>query len=50
MATTRDPIDMSETAIGRRLDDVRALYALVLSLRRIRLDEARPAGSVPSRR
>ena len=36
------PLDLSEAAVTRRLEDVRALFKLLLSLREIRIDEARP--------
>jgi hypothetical protein len=43
MTTTQhEEIDMSETAIARRLEQVRALYKLMVSLRRIRVDGTRP--------
>jgi hypothetical protein len=35
--TKREAIDMSATAIARRLEQVRALYKLMVSLRRIRV-------------
>lgn len=42
MKTTRsEVIDMSATAIARRLEQVRALYKLMVSLRRIRVDGTR---------
>jgi len=42
MTTTKgEAIDMSATAIARRLEQVRALYKLMVSLRRIRVDDAR---------
>lgn len=40
--TQREEIDMSATAIARRLEQVRALYKLMVSLPRIRVDGARP--------
>jgi len=44
MTTTgRETIDMSEAAITRRLEQVRALYKLMVSLRQIRVEQARPA-------
>jgi hypothetical protein len=48
MTTTNktEAVDMSERAIERRLEQLRALYKLAVSLRTIRLDEAKP---VPSR-
>jgi hypothetical protein len=36
--TKREAIDMSATAIARRLEQVRALYKLMVSLRGIRMD------------
>jgi hypothetical protein len=36
-----EDIDMSATAIARRLEQVRALYKLMVSLRRIRVDGTR---------
>jgi hypothetical protein len=42
MKTTKsEVIDMSATAIARRLEQVRALYKLMVSLRGIRMDGAR---------
>jgi hypothetical protein len=42
MKTTKhEAIDMSATAIARRLEQVRALYKLVVSLRGIRVDGTR---------
>jgi len=38
----REAIDMSGTAIARRLEQVRTLYKLMVSLRQIRVDSARP--------
>lgn len=35
-------IDMSEEAVTRRLEQVRALYKLVVSLRQVRIEDARP--------
>ena len=44
MKTTKsETIDMSATAIARRLEQVRALYKLMVSLRGIRVDGARSA-------
>jgi len=43
MTTNHDGTDMSAEAIARRLEQVRALYKLMVSLRQIRLDQARPA-------
>ncbi len=40
--TQHEVIDMSSTAIARRLEQVRALYKLMVSLRGIRVDGARP--------
>jgi hypothetical protein len=40
--TRREPIDMSESAIARRLEVVRALYKLMVSLRQVRAAKARP--------
>lgn len=43
MKTTKhEAIDMSATAVGRRLEQVRALYKLMVSLRGIRVDGTRP--------
>ena len=42
MTTKRETTDMSTTAIAGRLEQVRALYKLMVSLRQIRMDEARP--------
>jgi hypothetical protein len=42
MMTQPEGIDMSATAITRRLEQVRALYKLMVSLRQIRVDQARP--------
>lgn len=43
MKTTKhQEIDMSATAIARRLEQVRALYKLMVSLRRLRVESARP--------
>lgn len=43
MKTTQgEPSDMSATAIARRLEQVRALYKLMVSLRGIRVDDAQP--------
>jgi len=39
--TKREASDMSATAIARRLEQVRALYKLMVSLRRIRVDGTR---------
>jgi hypothetical protein len=48
MKTTKsEAIDMSATAIARRLEQVRALYKLMVSLRRIRVDGT-PADPVRS--
>jgi hypothetical protein len=42
MKTTKsEVIDMSATAIARRLEQVRALYKLMVSLRRVRVDDTR---------
>lgn len=35
--TTRPEVDMSADAIARRLEQVRALYKLMVSLRQVRL-------------
>jgi hypothetical protein len=40
--TKREAIDMSATAIASRFEQVRALYKLMVSLRQIRVDSARP--------
>jgi hypothetical protein len=42
-AIGRETIDMSAVAITRRLEQVRALYKLMVSLRQIRVERARPA-------
>jgi hypothetical protein len=42
MTTKAEAIDMSATAIARRLEQVRALYKLMVSLRQLRVDQARP--------
>ncbi len=42
MTTKREPIDMSAKAISGRLEQVRALYKLMLSFREIRMDQAQP--------
>ncbi|MBA3459938.1 MAG: hypothetical protein H0T46_08250 [Deltaproteobacteria bacterium] len=42
MTTKADSIDMSEEAINRRLEQVRALYKLMVSLRQVRVEDARP--------
>jgi hypothetical protein len=43
MKTTKHEVtDMSATAIAHRLEQVRALYKLMVSLRQIRVDGARP--------
>jgi len=45
MTTTKDKApDMTEAAIARRLEQVRSLYQLMVSLRRIDVEQARPAG------
>jgi hypothetical protein len=41
MTAKPDSIDMSPAAIERRLEQVRALYALMVSLRQIRVDRTR---------
>jgi hypothetical protein len=46
--TKPEPIDMSAEAIARRLEQVRALYKLMASLRQIRVDEARSSAAVSS--
>ena len=44
MTKTKDSeTDLSETAVARRLEQVRSLYQLMVSLRQIRVDKARPA-------
>lgn len=40
MTTKREAIDMSEAAITSRLEQVRALYKLMVSLRQIRIEHA----------
>lgn len=43
MTTSKpEPVDMSASAIARRLEQVRALYKLMVSLRAIPVTEARP--------
>jgi hypothetical protein len=37
-----EPVDMSSEAIWRRLEQVRALYKLMLSLSKVRVDQAKP--------
>jgi hypothetical protein len=38
----REAVDMTSEAISRRLEQVRALYKLMLSLTRARVDLAKP--------
>lgn len=40
MTTKPEPVDMSDAAISRRLEQVRALYKLMVSLREVELDKA----------
>lgn len=47
MRKNREPIDMSAKAISGRLEQVRALYKLMLSFREIRMDQARPVDPPP---
>jgi hypothetical protein len=49
MTTNREPIDMSREAVTGRLEIVRALYKLMLSLREIRMDQARPVNPQPAK-
>ncbi len=37
-----EPVDMSDAAVTARLEEVRALYRLMLALREVRIGEARP--------
>jgi hypothetical protein len=41
MTTKPESIDISEAAITRRLEQVRALYKLMVSLRQVRVEDAR---------
>jgi len=44
MTKTKDSAtDLSEAAVARRLEQVRSLYQLMASLRRIDVEQARPA-------
>lgn len=45
--TKTEPVDMSRRAITGRLAAVGALYKLGLSLREIRMDQARPVNPQP---
>ena len=42
MAKAREPVDMTAAAVASRLEQVRALYQLMISLRRARLGGAVP--------
>lgn len=42
MTTKPEATDMSEEAVRRRLEQVRALYKLMVSLRQVRVEDARP--------
>ncbi len=45
--TTKRESDLSAAAVAGRLEQVRALYKLMVSLRQIRVDDAKPV--VPQR-
>ena len=47
MTTRRDATDMSSAAIAGRLEQVRALYKLMVALRQVRVEEARPIRDRP---
>jgi hypothetical protein len=47
MTTKRELVDMSAKAIAGRLEMMRALYKLMLSLRTIRVEDARPVNPQP---
>lgn len=43
MTSKAESVDMSDAAITRRLEQVRALYKLMVSLRQVEIEKARPA-------
>lgn len=45
MTKPRNSVDMSAEAIAARLERVRALYKLMVSLQDIRVEDARPVAS-----
>jgi len=42
MTTKAEPVDMSAAAIATRLEQVRALYKLMVSLRQVRVEPVGP--------